>query len=142
MNTNFIITPFISVGSLLFGMNQDNIETLFDEKAKYLSTDYSGKLNLGWDNISLRINKNGFLDEISFFADGIYKPFIYDINIFEDPLFKQKIDILTTKSFDISGTEVYLSIGMSMTGFSDNDDRTITIFSKGMIPIWQNLYNN
>ena len=137
MQEIFSIKSYISVGSFLFGMNKQEVETLFSREPDRVKKGFTGKLGMYWDNIVIKFNELDQADEISFVSGGKYNVSYCDIDLFQDSLAKEKLDSIELPK-SVVGFDVYFSIGIAITGFTANDtSKTVTVFDKSLIPIWE-----
>lgn len=137
MKANFVMNPYVSVGEIKFGMNRDEVKSLFEQEPDFEYTDPVMKIKtLQWDNLKVRLNIKGKVEEISFF-EGANKAIFQDINMLEEPALSKILDKID-KPMSTVGFKVYFKIGVAITGFSKKkDDKTVTIFSKELIPLWK-----
>jgi hypothetical protein len=140
MKNEYLIKPYLSVGQIEFGMSREEVERLFDVPPDRVAKSFTGKTGLYWNNISVKINTLNKMDEISFLSGGTYNIVLNDINLFEDVEVKKKLDSIEIP-FVNRGFEVYFSLGISTTGFSnkeeESNEKTVSIFSKELIPAWK-----
>jgi len=137
MHEIFSIKSYISVGPFLFGMNKQEVEALFSKEPDRVKKGFTGKLGMYWDNIVIKYNEFEQVDEISFVSGGEYNVSYCEIDLFQDPSAKEKLDLIELPK-NVVGYDVYFSIGIAITGFTANDtSKTVTVFDKSLIPIWE-----
>ncbi|RIK70311.1 hypothetical protein DCC62_22850 [candidate division KSB1 bacterium] len=136
MNTDLEIKTYIGVGNVRFGMKPEEV-------AKVFGTPDKTTKNFLKEKIEYR-NKSGLVATYSL-TDGSlielgFRPIILSlrfkgIRIFEDPydeVFKKLLHE-DSNPYQSLGIVVLLNLGIALTGFlqEDEDDRSVTIFSKG-----------
>ncbi len=136
MDDNWIINPYVSIGDIKFGMKKEEVELLFNKKPDIVSQDYLKRTDARWDNISVKFNKKGLANEVSF-VNGKYRVFFEDIDILNDDD-AMKILNKIEKPLNTVGYKVYFATGIALTGFGKNkEEKTISIFSKELINLWK-----
>lgn len=135
MEEKLLIHPYISVGNIRFGMMKEEVELLFEREADTVFQDFLKRTDARWENISVKFNKKGFVNEISF-VNGRYKVFYEDTDLFCGDIVK----ILNKKEkpFNTVGFKVYFEVGIALTGFGKNkEEKTVSIFSKELVKVWK-----
>jgi VanZ family protein len=131
------IKSYLSVGSIFFGMSQQDVETLFSKEPDKVKKGFSGKLGMYWDNIVVKLNHVNQVDEVSFVSGGNYNVSYCGIDLLQDAHAKEKMDLIELPK-SVVGFHVYFSLGIAVTGFSeDNTCKTVTVFDKSLITTWE-----
>ena len=136
MEEDLLIHPYISIGNIKFGMNEEEVKLLFNNNPDIVLHDYLKRTDARWDNISVKFDKKGLVNEVSFIK-GRYRAFFDDIDLFNDNNTIKTLNKIE-KPLNTMGFKVYLKIGIALTGFGKNkEEKTISIFSKELIKIWK-----
>lgn len=136
MEEDLLIHPYISIGNIKFGMNEEEVKLLFNNNPDIVLHDYLKRTDARWDNISVKFDKKGLVNEVSFIK-GRYRAFFDDIDLFNDNNTIKTLNKIE-KPLNTMGFKVYFKIGIALTGFSKNkEEKTISIFSKELIKIWK-----
>lgn len=137
MKEKFEVIPYKSIGKIKFGMTINDLEELFGRNPDLNYKDPNLKrTNLRWDNIAIKLNKQGKVDEVSF-VEGENKIFLEGKNILEDPKAMEHLNN-NEKPLNTVGFKVYFKFGLAVTGFSKKkDDKSVSIFSKELIDVWK-----
>ena len=136
MEESLLIHPYVSIGDIKFGMKKEEVELLFNKKPDTISQDYLKRTDARWNNISVKFNKKGLVNEVSF-VNGKYKVFFEDIDILNDDNVVKILNKIE-KPLNTVGYKVYFEIGIALTGFGRNkEEKTISIFSKELINLWK-----
>ncbi len=136
MEEDLLIRPYISIGNIKFGMNEEEVKFLFNRNPDIVSCDCLKRIDARWDNISVKFNRKGLVNEVSF-VNGRYRVFFEDIDILND---NSAVKVLgkIEKPLNTVGFKVYFKVGIALTGFGKNkEEKTISIFSKELIKIWK-----
>lgn len=140
MQKKFDINPYIGVGDLRLGMNQNEVAKILgkpddvEEEADQERREY--RIENGLQTV---YSKNDELVEIGF-SPNISGLSFKDTKLFEnDPL--EVLHSLVKedkKPYELYGFVVLLNLGVTLTGFLDasKDDRAVTVFVKGR---WDSL---
>lgn len=83
MEEDLLIHPYISIGNIKFGMNEEEVKLLFNNNPDIVLHDYLKRTDARWDNISVKFDKKGLVNEVSFIK-GRYRAFFDDIDLFND----------------------------------------------------------
>lgn len=136
MEEDLLIHPYISIGNIKFGMNEEEVKLLFNNNLDIVLHDYLKRTDARWDNISVKFDKKGLVNEVSFIK-GRYRAFFDDIDLFNDNNTIKTLNKIE-KPLNTMGFKVYFKIGIALTGFGKNkEEKTISIFSKELIKIWK-----
>lgn len=136
MEEDLLIHPYISIGNIKFGMNEEEVKLLFNNNPDIVLHDYLKRTDARWDNISVKFDKKGLVNEVSFIK-GRYRAFFDDIDLFNDNNTIKTLNKIE-KPLNTVGFKVYFKIGIALTGFDKNkEEKTISIFSKELIKIWK-----
>ena len=136
MEEDLLIHPYISIGNIKFGMNDEEVNLLFNKNPDIVLHDYLKRTDARWDNISVKFDKKGLVNEVSFIK-GRYRAFFDDIDLFNDNNTIKTLNKIE-KPLNTMGFKVYFKIGIALTGFGKNkEEKTISIFSKELIKIWK-----
>lgn len=136
MEEDLLIHPYISIGNIKFGMNEEEVKLLFNKNPDIVLHDYLKRTDARWDNISVKFDKKGLVNEVSFIK-GRYRTFFDDIDLFNDNNTIKTLNKIE-KPLNTMGFKVYFKIGIALTGFGKNkEEKTISIFSKELIKIWK-----
>lgn len=136
MEEDLLIHPYISIGNIKFGMNEEEVKLLFNNNPDIVLHDYLKRTDARWDNISVKFDKKGLVNEVSFIK-GRYRFFFDDIDLFNDNNTIKTLNKIE-KPLNTMGFKVYFKIGIALTGFGKNkEEKTISIFSKELIKIWK-----
>jgi hypothetical protein len=136
MEEDLLIHPYISIGNIKFGMNEEEVKLLFNKNPDIVLHDYLKRTDARWDNISVKFDKKGLANEVSFIK-GRYRAFFDDIDLFNDNNTIKTLNKIE-KPLNTVGFKVYFKIGIALTGFGKNkEEKTISIFSKELIKIWK-----
>lgn len=136
MEEDLLIHPYISIGNIKFGMNEEEVKLLFNRNPDTIFKDCLKRTDARWDNISVKFNKKGLVNEVSF-VNGQYKALFEDIDVLND---SNAIKVLNKieKPLNTVGFKVYFKVGIALTGFGKSkEEKTISIFSKELIKIWR-----
>ena len=133
MDTKFNIVPYVSVGEIKFGMTLDELTEIF---GKAPDTNYKDAIlkitHLEWDNVSIRLNKQGKVNEVTF-LEGVNKAYYEGIDILNTPALIKILNKIE-KPYNTVGFKIYLKIGIALSGFSRyKEEKTVSVFSKKMI---------
>lgn len=136
MEEDLLIHPYISIGNIKFGMNEEEVKLLFNNNPDIVLHDYLKRTDARWDNISVKFDKKGLVNEVSFIK-GRYRAFFDDIDLFNDNNTIKTLNKIE-KPLNTMGFKVYFKIEIALTGFGKNkEEKTISIFSKELIKIWK-----
>lgn len=136
MEEDLLIHPYISIGNIKFGMNEEEVKLLFNNNPDIVLHDYLKRTDARWDNISVKFDKKRLVNEVSFIK-GRYRAFFDDIDLFNDNNTIKTLNKIE-KPLNTMGFKVYFKIGIALTGFGKNkEEKTISIFSKELIKIWK-----
>lgn len=136
MEEDLLIHPYISIGNIKFGMNEEEVKLLFNNNPDIVLHDYLKRTDARWDNISVKFDKKGLVNEVSFIK-GRYRAFFDDIDLFNDNNTIKTLNKIE-KPLNTMGFKVYFKIGIAVTRFGKNkEEKTISIFSKELIKIWK-----
>lgn len=139
METTFLVTPFNYVGKIVFGMGKIEIENLFGKAPDYINVGFLGKINMSWGDITVKINKRGIVDEVTFGASGEMHLLLNDIDLLKDPQVMKKLNRIE-KPDNIVGFKVYYSLGIAITGTGKSkEERTVSVFSKELVKQWKKI---
>lgn len=136
MEEDLLIRPYISIGNIKFGMNEEEVKLLFNRNPDIVSRDCLKRIDARWDNISVNFNRKGLVNEVSF-VNGRYRVFFEDIDVLNDNSVVKALSKIEN-SLNTVGFKVYFKVGIALTGFGKNkEEKTISIFSKELIKIWK-----
>ena len=136
MKEDLLIQPYVSVGDIRFGMKMEDVKRLFNKEPDIKSRDYLKRIDVCWENISIKFDKKGFVNEVSF-INGKYKAIYEGIDVLND---NNIINLLNKieKPLNTVGYKVYFKAGVALTGFGKNkEEKTISVFSSELIDLWK-----
>lgn len=135
MESELLVNPYISIGDIKFGMKKEEVVQLFEREPDTSFQDCLKRTDARWENISVKFNKKGLVNEVSF-VDGKYQVFFEKTNL----LSKDIIEVLKKKEkpLDTVGFKVFFEVGVALCGFGRNkEEKSVSIFSKELIKIWK-----
>ena len=133
---DFILKPYESVGKINFGMTVKEVESILGKAEKVIER--NGRKDMIWQNLSVKYDKDKKVNEIGF-SQGKFKVFYDDIDLLNNPNAGKLLDE-KDKSFEKLGFKVYFKPGLSITGFSDDEESTsVSFFSKDLVKRWEDL---
>lgn len=133
-NNKCVISSFSSVGEIFFTMNKSQLLSVFGREPDTEYKDYLKRTDLRWDNISVKLDKRGRVNEVSF-VEGKYKPYFNNMYLFDDGAASELNKI--EKPHNTVGFKVYITLGISLCGFGrKKDDKAVSCFSKSLIKEW------
>lgn len=136
MEEDLLIHPYISIGNIKFGMNEEEVKLLFNKNPDIVLHDYLKRTDAHWDNVSVKFDKKGLVNEVSF-VNGRYRVLFEDIDVLNDNSIIKVLNKIE-KPLNTVGFKVYFKVGIALTGFGKNkEEKTISIFSKELIKIWK-----
>lgn len=130
------LEPFIRVGPLRFGMQENEVIDVFGNP---LSTSHNrrGEMNYRYSDTSLRFSKESLqLVEVGLHPEASL--IVHEINVFEDPDAFSKILQTDPVVLEHLGFVVFFGLGLTLTGFHDSDEsqKGATCFARGR---WDHL---
>jgi hypothetical protein len=127
---DFTLVPYVGARPITFDMSQFEVEGIVGPPASVETNDFGeteerrGPLTIRYSTQDLKVVEIAFLPQGRLFYQGV-------------GLF-QKADVITFLSqydrpFEIVGFVVFLELGITLTGFHDNDEsqKAITVFREG-----------
>lgn len=136
MEEDLLIHPYNSIGNIKFGMNEEEVKLLFKKNPDTVLRDYLKRTDARWDNVSVKFDKKGLVNEVSF-VNGRYRAFFEDIDVLNDNSITKVLNKIE-KPLNTVGFKVYFKVGIALTGFGKNkEEKTISIFSKDLIKVWK-----
>ena len=133
---DLLIHPYISVGDIRFGMKREDIELLFDKEPDTVLQDYLKRIDLRWENISIKLNRKGLVNEVSL-INGKYKAIYKDLDVLTDDNIMKILNKIE-KPLNTVGYKVYFEAGIALTGFGrNNEEKTVSVFAKELIKLWK-----
>ena len=136
MEEDLLIHPYISIGNIKFGMNEEEGKLVFNKNPDIVLHDYLKRIDARWDNVSVKFDKKGLVNEVSF-VNGRYRVLFEDIDVLNDNSIIKVLNKIE-KPLNTVGFKVYFKVGIALTGFGKNkEEKTISIFSKELIKIWK-----
>ena len=130
----FKIEPYVGVGKINFGMSKAEIKTLIGNPV-IETIGFLGFTEFQYKKFTIRFNKKGMVNEISFLSDVLVM--INDIDIFNNPNSIKELTRLE-KPLNTLGFKVFFNFGIAVTGFSKNkENKSISVFSKELVKDWK-----
>jgi len=127
----FIIIPYQSVDPIQFGMSNDELMRVVGQPNN-IRKNPSGELNYQYPTFSVRLSsKDQRVVEIGLSSAADVR--LADIDIFESPTAFKDLIRKDGNPLEYLGFIVLLNLGITMTGFHDNDpsQKAVTAFVKG-----------
>jgi len=125
----FNILPYEGAAPILFGMTPAQVEAILGKPQDKFIDFLQRNVEIR-ENISIKYNKKGLTNEITF-SPGT-DVILNEINIFKDREMLSKLALLDTHE-DSMGFKTFFKLGVSLTGFSKKkESKTISVFSKEM----------
>lgn len=139
METSFLVIPFKSVGKIEFGMDKIEIENFFGRSPDYIDIGFLGKTNMVWGDITVKINKKGVVDEVTFGSSEEIHVLLNAIDLLKDSQVIKKLNKIEEPD-SIVGFKVYYSLGIAITGTGKSkEERTVSVFSKELVKQWKKI---
>ena len=139
METSFLVIPFKSVGKIEFGMEKIEIENLFGRSPDHIDIGFLGKTNMVWGDITVKINKKGIVDEVTFGTSEKIHVLLNDIDLLKESQVIKKLNKLEEPD-NVVGFKVYYSLGIAITGTGKSkEERTVSVFSKALVKQWKKI---
>jgi len=131
MKTEFDIITYVGAKPLLFGMKEDEVEKAVGKPSRRF-VDSDGDIGMFYPDFNVRLSAKGkTVVHIGFGkgADVLFR----GINVFRDKDAFGKIVSMDSSPWETYGFIVLLDLGITLTGFHDNDPSqlAITCFEKG-----------
>ncbi|NMA74916.1 MAG: hypothetical protein GX963_12325 [Bacteroidales bacterium] len=138
MEKELLLKPYLSVGSIKFGMKRNEVEALFGREPEFEHKDFLDRTNLGWGEISVIINKKNQVEEITFSPTGDFQVIWNDIDILNDSDVIKKLNKFE-KSSKTEGVKLYFTIGIALTGVGNAKEKSksLSVFSKDLEKKWR-----
>lgn len=132
----FPIKSYISAGPISFGMEADEVVSALGAPVSQEIT-RSGDTILRYNGFGITVSKMGVVELYFLPTEDVS---VYGIDIYGDKQAFQKLCALDTAPKEFLGFIVLPNIGITLTGFHDNDEsqKAITVFAKGR---WDQLSN-
>ena len=135
MKKTYNLIPYVSVGNIKFGMTKTDLIEVFNKDPDSTSVSFSKRTTLDWNNIKVRLNKKGLVDEVSFIENDtvLYN----ELDILNDPNAIKELS-KKEKPYNTVGFKVFFEFGIAVTGFSKKKDhKSLSVFSKELIKEWK-----
>ena len=123
------IVPYKNAGPIVFGMNEKELKNILGEPLSvtesYIGTKvfiYDG-ITIGFAKETDHVNHIGFGEEIDVKISGV--------NVFGDPDAFANLLTLDGDPYEDVGIIVFLNLGITMTGFHTEEEKSIVAFVKG-----------
>jgi hypothetical protein len=132
MQHTFEIISYVGAKPLLFGMTQDEVGKIIVENPRAQRFNDSGEFNVQYASFSIRYSvADSRLVEIGF-SDSA-KVLFGPIDVFQDPSAFSNLVRQDSCPYECFGFIVLLDLGVTLTGFHDNDPSqlSITAFIRG-----------
>lgn len=131
MASTLVIEPYLSVGPIRFGATESAVAAAFGTPQS-VDRNIMGELNYGFEGLSVRFSKQGNRVVEVGLSPSI-EVSLSSINLFRDPDAFERICRLDGSPFESVGFIVLLRLGITMTGFHDEDDSqlAVTAFARG-----------
>ena len=132
----FVIVPYQSVGPIRFGMSSAELVQAVGAPTNSRENS-SGELSFQYPAFSVRLSaKDQTVAEAGFSSANDVR--LGDVNIFGSITAFEKLAELDGNPLEYLGFIVLLNLGITMTGFHDDDpsDRAVTVFARGR---WDDL---
>lgn len=133
---NYVITSYIGVGELKFGMTRSDIHHLLGTPILSRKSRYSEEVKDYWEGNALQLTFSDSIDELIEISlhQRLKETQFRGIKLFEEP--GRKVMNALTKLDDSLIEEVgiytFPALGLAVTGFLDDDDvKSVTAFKSG-----------
>lgn len=129
--TTFEITPLIGPLPISFGMTQREIESLLGEPINR-GRNYIGETEWNYGHFHIVFGDENNVVEVGFSRSTAL--YFKKIDLFRDDMAFAGILDGTSDTYDCSGTIVIPSLGITLTGFHNEDEvdgKGVTVFAKG-----------
>jgi hypothetical protein len=136
MEPAFEIISYLGAKPLLFGMTENQAEQLIGPPSR-ISTNNLGEKNTSYESFGIRYSPHtGGLVEIGFSKSA--KVSFLGIDVFQESTAFERILQEDTSPYESVGFIVLLDLGITLTGFHDDDEqqKAITVFERGR---WDHL---
>jgi hypothetical protein len=132
----FHIEPYQGALPLALGMSEQQLRAILGNPDRVF-TNRRGELEYQYRDCSVRFEPStGGAVEVGFLPSaGVW---LGDINVFEDDRALEKLSSADGSPFECFGFIILLELGMSLTGFHDDDEsqKAVTVFTRGR---WDHL---
>lgn len=135
----FEIKPYEGVGNFRFGMTATEVTSIFGEPRRK-GANRKGEPDWAYGDYSIRFSKaEGALVEIGFLKSAAV--LFEGSDVFRDSDCFARIVARDRDVFEFYGFLVFLGLGITLTGFHDNDEaqRALTVFQRGR---WDQFKND
>jgi hypothetical protein len=127
----FEIKPYEGAGSVRFGMTAPEVTSALGEPRRK-GANRKGEPDWSYGDYSIRFSKaEGALVEIGFLKSATV--LFEGIDVFRDPDCFARIVARDRDVFEFYGFLVFFGLGITLTGFHDNDEaqKALTVFQRG-----------
>lgn len=132
----FELKPYKRIGSIFFGMTPSETESMLGRPDR-VSKNRRSELEYHYRFATVRFSADeGKVVEVGFSRDS--KVIVCGVQVFTDPSAFDVICEADGAPYEYMGFIVCLSLGVTLTGFHDNDEsqKAITVFAQGR---WDHL---
>lgn len=134
---NYIITPYVGVGELKFGMVRSDIYRILGLPIRSKKSRFSNEVTDFWNDNGLQLIFGGEAEqllEISLYPN-LQEVEVNNIKVFSEPGRQVYNDLCRGdgEPMETVGVVILFSYGVAITGFlnADDDQKSITAFSAG-----------
>lgn len=127
----FDISPYQGALPITFWMTPSDVERLLGQ-AKCVDRNFLAERNEDRDDLSIRYSdSDGKVAEIAFLPHAVVR--LHGHSLFDEPDLVSLLLSLDPKPLESHGFLIFLTLGLTIAGFHDNDpsQRSITVFRHG-----------
>ena len=134
---SYIITSYIGVGPLKFGMKRTEIHNLIGAPQRTRKSRFSGESTDFWHDNGLQLTFSESIEELVEISLYPNLPHVElnGIKLFEEPGMQviSALRNLDNSPLEKVGVTIFLKIGLSLTGFlsGDDDQKSVSAFING-----------
>ena len=128
-DTKYRIIPYKCAGPITFEMTEDDVRKTAGEPLS-VSTNFFGTKSFIYDEINIGFSRNSGKVKHIGFGCGINVE-IANIEVFKDSNAFEKLLTMDGDPYESVGFIVLVKFGISLTGFHDEDEKSVNAFARG-----------
>lgn len=127
---NLKLEPYVGVGPLRFGMSENDVLLSLGKPTKE-GPNRRGELTYLYSTFNLVFAKDEGVVEIAFYPGAQLE--IDNISMFQDASALEKLIAVDSQVKEYVGILLFPSLGVTLSGFHNEDSETVTAFAKGRL---------
>ncbi|MFC1783307.1 hypothetical protein ACFL02_06940 [Planctomycetota bacterium] len=131
MYSKYEIIPFKSAGPVFFGMTKEEVKRTLGEPFRVSKISKKTDLYV-YEHINIYFSKaDNLVREVLF--DENANVVIGDVNVFGDQDALKRLIAMDGKPYEYFGAIMLFNLGITLGGFHNDDDKTITVFKENIL---------